>query len=357
MKRNYLHIALLLGTLSCAAGLLPSCHRDSQGKLSLLQTVTGKPGNILVVSPIAIKDSPVGDSLRAVFGAEYPFIPQSEPLFGLTFLPEKGFDKVFQPFRNIIIVQPDADSMRCEMRILHDRWATPQTVLFITGQSYEAIAKYVHAEAYPLVQIFTQAERDRLLTNYATHADVELGQKVRDRFHTTLNIPKGYRMRREAKDFVWLSIETPHISQGILCYKVANRGNWQNVDTLIAHRDGFTKLYVPGPNEGTYAQVSMVIPPEATGLRFQDRGLVRLLGFWDVVGHPMGGSFVSYSHLFAGGDSVVTTGGYIYAPKYPKREYMRELEAILLSQVLPPPSKRESLPSPESTSESNTENQ
>ena len=42
---------------------------------------------------------------------------------------------------------------------------------------------------------------------------------------------------------------------------------------------------------------------------------------------------MSYSHLSADRLRVITTVGYIYAPRFKKREYMRQLEAVLLGQV------------------------
>ena len=52
-------------------------------------------------------------------------------------------------------------------------------------------------------------------------------------------------------------------------------------------------------------------------------------GFWDVEGDFMGGPFVSYTTVDTATDRVVTLDCYVYSPKLPKRNYMREVEHLL----------------------------
>jgi hypothetical protein len=54
-----------------------------------------------------------------------------------------------------------------------------------------------------------------------------------------------------------------------------------------------------------------------------------LRGLWRVEGDFMGGPFVSISQIDEQRNRIVTVEGYVYAPKYNKREYIRQLEAIL----------------------------
>ena len=52
-------------------------------------------------------------------------------------------------------------------------------------------------------------------------------------------------------------------------------------------------------------------------------------GFWDVEGDFMGGPFVSYTTVDTATDRVFTLDCYVYSPKLPKRNYMREVEHLL----------------------------
>jgi hypothetical protein len=48
-------------------------------------------------------------------------------------------------------------------------------------------------------------------------------------------------------------------------------------------------------------------------------------------GAKMGGPFVSLSCVDGTGTRLVTVEGFVYAPQFDKREYMRELEALVFS--------------------------
>lgn len=313
--------------------ILSSCRSGSNGSSTLLPNITGKPGQILVVAPVQIKDTPLADSLRAVLGAEYPMIPQHEPAFDLTFIPESAFDRVLQPFRNILFIRTSPDSAQSSLRLATDKWAAPQSVAYLSGANVDSLAAWVGTHAYTLYQTFTEAEQKRLMDGYRKVHNADLSSLVAKRFGVRMDIPSGFATRVDKPDFCWLSLETKDISQGIFVYEWGNFGSPFVPDTLVAHQNFYTHRDVPGPSPNSYMQVAEVIPPEVQALRFGGDTLVRMRGLWDVRGHAMGGAFVSYSHLSADRLRVVTTVGYIYAPRFKKREYMRQLEAVLLGQV------------------------
>ena len=45
----------------------------------------------------------------------------------------------------------------------------------------------------------------------------------------------------------------------------------------------------------------------------------------------MGGPFISDAFLSADGKNVIVIEGFVYAPKYDKRDYLRQVEAIIYS--------------------------
>ena len=58
---------------------------------------------------------------------------------------------------------------------------------------------------------------------------------------------------------------------------------------------------------------------------------MELRGLWNVKGDFMGGPFVSYAILDTNHNKILYLEGFVYAPKYNKRNYIKRLEAILLS--------------------------
>ena len=45
----------------------------------------------------------------------------------------------------------------------------------------------------------------------------------------------------------------------------------------------------------------------------------------------MGGPFVSHFFLDKERKNIIAVDGFVYAPKYPKRNYMRQVESIMYS--------------------------
>jgi hypothetical protein len=57
--------------------------------------------------------------------------------------------------------------------------------------------------------------------------------------------------------------------------------------------------------------------------------LVELRGLWRLENAFMGGPFLSHTILDEKNNRIVTIEGFVYAPSLDKRNYVRELEAIL----------------------------
>ncbi len=74
---------------------------------------------------------------------------------------------------------------------------------------------------------------------------------------------------------------------------------------------------------------STVFAPQYHLLRLEGRLWFEMRGFWDVEGDFMGGPFVSYTTIDEGRNRVVTLDTYVFSPKHPKRNYVRETEHLL----------------------------
>ncbi len=320
--------ARAVGMLALLLPLLLGACGGGEGA-STLPKMTGKPNQVLVVSPLDIEGTPLGDTLGAILEVEYPCLPQSERSFQPSFITREEFLPLLKPFRNLILVEVGPEYPDCALRVARDRYSQGQLLVVLRGASYGALAQYVGRESALLRSLLEETEAKRLMEDYRSVADEPLQAFVRGKYHQDLAIPGGYALRCDTVGFSWISRETPDISQGLLLYTLPNRGGWSSPDSIVKHRNAFTRRFVPGPNAGTYMKVAEVLPPLVEMVAVRGDTLVRMRGLWEVEGHAMGGAFVSYTQLSAAGDSIITAGGYIYAPRYGKRRYMQELEAIL----------------------------
>lgn len=294
---------------------------------------SGEPGQVLVVAGADLSDTPLAQALDSALANEYPFIPQAEPCFDLIYAPSSKFTGVLQNFRNIILVRPDSTVSECELSPVRNQWAHSQLVIILSGPSLNAIASHVVSHRTQLAGMLSQMEMDRLKNNLLISNSKELTSYLKRKFGLHMLVPENMSLRVNDEHFSWISLETKEISQSLLVYTTPFRGHWPSLKEYIAQRDSVTKKWIPGPNEGSYMIVSEVIPPELALMQTHADTLLLTRGFWDMHGYTMGGGFISITTRTPQGDSLLTTEAFLYAPSKHKRNYMRELEAILRTQL------------------------
>lgn len=321
-------IASLAFVLLVALGT--SCKYDSKGKSTVLPNVTGSASELIVVLDKAVWEEGIGKTYLEILKADYPMIPQPEPIFDVVLVSPVNFSGIFQTHRNIIVTKVNGEQTKAQIVVQRDVWAIPQIVINAVGPTYPAIAEMLQNEKDRLVQLIEQAERDRVVTNATKYEEKGLRLLLEKKFGVSMIFPKGYRLNKDTTDFVWISHETPHTSQAILVYSYPyTEKNTFTASYLIDKRNQFVNKLVPGPTAGSYMTTFTEILPEYTAVEYKNRYFGRLRGLWDVHAHAMGGPFISLTTIDEANQRVITVEGYVYAPRFKKRNYLRQVEALL----------------------------
>ncbi|HPD96424.1 MAG: DUF4837 family protein [Bacteroidales bacterium] len=306
-----------------------SCKQGSKGDETLLPNVTGSAGEVVLVLPNQLLNDSVGVAYKKLLTADVPFLPQAEPMFNLITIPPDAFNSIMKSHRNIIYNEIKSNSP-AKLILKYDVWAAPQSVLFVIGPDYKTIEKIVKEKGDKIVAIFEQAERKRTIQTAIKYEESEIAPVLEEKFNVRMHIPKGYKINFKRNNMVWISHETPRISQGLIIYSFPFKDkNTFTADYLIAKRDSFVKN-IEGPTKGSYMTTSMVIPPQLTPMMYKDRYYAVLRGLWDVYKHPMGGPFISYATVDEKYNRVIVAEAYVYAPDSKKRNLLRQVEALIL---------------------------
>ncbi len=290
----------------------------------------GAPYELIVVCDQPEWEGALGDTLRSVFTAPIPYLPQTEPLFDVLRVTERGFSKLVTRHRNIFktLVVPTIDS--ASVVVQYDLTATPQIVMTLQGGSEEAITECLSENRGAIVSAFEAAERDRDI-KYAQQFNVESIEKlIKDKFRFEMKIPKGYTLRNEGDDFVWISYEYPTASQGVMIYSYPAVNGLRSLagEDLLAARNKYAAK-IPGPVDGSYMTTLEEYTPDYRMYRLEGRIWAEMRGLWEVEGDFMGGPFVSYSTLNTQTGEIVTIDCYVYSPKLGKRNFMRGVEHLI----------------------------
>lgn len=318
---------LVLFALCCAAFV--SC----KGGKGLLPNISGKAGEVLVVSEKACWDGPAGGILRDSLRQDCPFLPQREALYSVTFVPGSSFTQMFQIHRNIIILNVSAGVNAPGIVYRKDKWAQPQLVVSVNASSTEEAVDLLSANMHTILGAIEQAERERVITNTRNYQERKLAGTVKDFIGGDMVFPSGYGLKKKTDDFMWISYETTYVQQGFFIYTYPALGvaSELSAEALTAKRNEVLKAEVPGMVAGSYMTTATILPPTVKYAAYKGLKYAELRGLWDVEGDYMGGPFVSHTFYTPDGRRLVCIEAYVYAPKYDKRHYLRQVESLLFA--------------------------
>ncbi|MFC2096483.1 DUF4837 family protein [Bacteroidota bacterium] len=314
--------------------LLSSCKDGDKSKL--LTNVTGKSGEVVLVIDPDHWSSNVGMEFKKTLSQAYPALPQDEPIFDLVHIPYSAFSNIFKTHRNIIFAKIDKDLHEPKMIIQKDIWAKPQIVVNVLAPDDSSLEALVKEKGDLLVDRILKKEMDRYASNYKKYEQIGFADILEKKFGIRLTVPKGYSIDLDTTDFMWIeSRGRGDVVQGILIYSYDKPEVDLTSDYLFSKRTQFTKQFVPGPTEGSYMAVETEAIPYRREINVNDIDVIELRNLWKIENDFMGGPFISFSFIDKNQNKVINIDGFVFAPQFDKRDYLRQVEAILNSVQLP----------------------
>lgn len=299
---------------------------------AILPNVSGKAGEVVLVLDKSLWEGDLGSELRFTLGGNCPYLAQREPLYSLANVTPVGFVDMFKVHRNIIIfnLSPKVENEGVIYR--NDVWASPQCVMQVNAKDAQGALQVLKDNTERILSTLEQAERDRIIANSKLYEDVSIAMNVKEVFGGSPHFPSGYKLKKKTDDFVWVSDDKQYSTQGIFIYRypAAAKENF-TAENIIANRNSILKKNVPGKFDNTWMTTSNYIPPTVEFIRFRGRQFAQTRGFWEVHNDFMGGPFVSHSFYSQDGKEIIVAEAFVYAPKYDKRQYLRQVESIIYS--------------------------
>jgi len=309
--------------------VLTGCKNNTK---NLLPNVSGKAGEVLVVIERSEWEADLGVAIREALAGDTPYLAQREPLFALSNVPAGSFSSIFKVHRNLLLVNINPQNATNGIVYKNNVWARPQALVQLSAaDAAQALALF--KEAAPMIaEFFEQAERDRIIANAKLYEEDALQEPVQKVTGGILHFPSGYRCRKFTDDFVWIADEKQYTNQTVLIYKYPVSGpDVFTLENIIRQRNEIMKANVPGMFENSYMTTSTAQEPTTRSLRYHGRDFMETRGFWEVHGDFMGGPFVSHSFYSQDGKDIIVLEAFVFAPRYDKRQYLRQVEALLYS--------------------------
>ena len=322
MKKTRQLFLLLLSAILA----MPGC--KSTG--SLLPSVSGKAGEIIVVMEKPDWEDTLGSDVRDLLACDCPWLAQKEPLYNLVNVVPSAFVDLFKVHRNIILFQVGPQIDTTGIIYKHDVWASPQCVIQLSAPTSAQASELLKEKGPMIISSFEQAERDRVIRNTRRYEERDIYPAVARVFGGSPHFPSGYKLRKITDDFAWIA-DDKQVYQDVFIYRYPVEADPFTLDKIVTHRNAILKENVPGMFDGTYMTTSEFFTPTLEYLKYRGRDLVQVRGMWEVQNDFMGGPFVSHSFYSPDGSEIYVAEAWVYAPQFDKRQYLRQVESVLYS--------------------------
>ena len=327
MKRIFTY-ALIAAAAICAM----SCNQNKARK-ALLPNISGKPGEVIVVINKGDWEGAPGTVIRDTLGADFPFLPQKEPLYDVVNVAPSGFTNMFQIHRNIIVMNIGSEVVEPGVVYKSDMWAAPQCVIFINATDAAQAVELFRENSERIKAVLAQAEINRVIAIAKKYEEIALAPAVTEMAGGSPHFPSGYKLKKKTSDFIWITYAPQFTQQSILIYKypVQEGVDMMAPENLLAAQSEMLKNNVPGMFENTYMIISPIVRPAVTYKKYGEHQFAEIRGLWEVHNDYMGGPFVSHVFYTPDGKDMIMMQAFVYAPKYDKRNYLKQVESVMYS--------------------------
>jgi hypothetical protein len=303
----------------------------------ILPEGTGKSGDLLVVMDSSLWLGETGSVISSCFSATQDGLPQREPYFNVIQVTPRNFTRIFKTTKNIIVVGKSQEKGSAEYSIQENIWAKNQLVLNLITDSDKKAAAILSKNCEGLRGRFITQEYSRLQHAYNKLKNEAVIGKVEDAVGMRFIIPADYVVAKKENNLIWLRKDFDQqghqINMGLIIYRSDYESQEQlELDWLMNKREEMTKM-VEGPSQGSYMTYYKEFRPASRDLSIGKHFVKELRGLWNMENAFMGGPFVHYAFVDETGTKLICVDGYVFAPKFEKREFLRELEAVALSAL------------------------
>ena len=327
------HMNMKRITLWLAGALLLAACGGRTNEALTKKSSSGKTQELLLAANQGQYSAASRALLDSIFRQPQGCLPQPEPMFDVVNIPVSSLKntQMFQMHRNIVLFEVDAGNPD-KVYITRDRWATPQVVVEVMAKSDTSLQRLLRRYERHIIEAIIDAEHLRMERAFYNVRNVELMNRVKEKFGFSVVFSEDFHWAKEDDGFAWIRKETKDISLGVLINVTPYKSQEQLSTERIHNRiDTIMRRHVPSPSEdgymGTERRVvfeTKKVDYKGTSYCIETHGLWRLMETTD----RMGGPFVSYSMLSPDGRDIIDLIGYVYAPRFEKRDYLMQVEGI-----------------------------
>ena len=347
------HMKTILPILVALA--LYSCSGGEEAHDTFLPEANGQHGEILILMEDNLWNGELGKTVSEQLSihAEGRYL-RPENMFSYFHRAPNELNHLTQLNRNILKFMIDNDSTYEETALIekNNYYAKNQLFLIVKDSDPSRLLDFAQNKMRIIIDRFNQFELTSLMGQYKAEPQRGIQEIVTTNFGIGIAVPSDFRIQASLDSFLLIKRDrsknvmpndanraeggTFWLQQGLMFWteKYSPDSLQMTIKNRLMNRDSTLKQYVAGTVKGTYmgTEYSEYYDPIGRKFSYQGHEAIEIRGLWIYDGDTFvggGGPFVQYSILDKEKSRIITVSGYVYGPSFDKREYIRELDAML----------------------------
>lgn len=327
----FLFIFLLIGLGSC----------DFSSKPYLLKS-TGASGEVIVICEDYFWQTETGDVVKPHLEQFCEGLSQPEFTFNVGQYNREQFRENIKTHRNILYLNVSEKVKTPALEYLKDVYAIDQFVIRLNAPDEPSLIALFLANKEKITDAFNKRERERTMEQINAVENVKVSNELEEKYNLKVKVPREAVLVKTKGDFAWIkydrvkfkSGQAYDVDEGILIYSYPYTvDSTFTLEHILKVRDSVLKANVPGPSDGSYLQTERdsLFYPVGKETVLGKEFAYEIRGLNTCVNDFYGGPFLSMTTYDAKRKRIVTVEGYVHAPNFHKREYLREVEAMIYS--------------------------
>ena len=332
-------------TLAACSGLEGEVEAGSvTSREALLPGKLGPSGEVVMVVSESLWNRGVSAAVDSIFLGPVKVLPQYEPRFDVVRLDPSEFDRFWKPHRNLVVfdIADRIDTQEPQMRVVRSRFSKGQIYVEVKARTAQAAATLLldPVQGEMLVDLLEEEEAKRYAQWFALDRNEALEERIQQEHGLTCVLPRDARLVTSDGGFAWIERNLTRmkggrnhdVQLGIVLHRTPYAGPADfSMDRILARRDSLLKARISGPNPDSHMVTEFRLPPQYEEVSFRGGFAAKMRGLWKMEGDFMGGPWTSIAWVDEARGQLVSVDGYVYAPYFGKREYLREVEATVRS--------------------------
>lgn len=288
--------------------LLSSCSESDK----TLPHSTGANSEVLFVVADLLWESQIKELVLNSFGSSIQGLNQNETEFRIIQVNHSEFKSILKTHKNIIIIAKDV--MQSTQQ---NKWAYNQLVSQLNWQEN---TKETQISLKKLKVVYDQKELKAIRKSFAKTSQKNNEELLNNNFGIEVIIPKGYKVIYNSDSIFWATFnptKSEEIKNMLSFSFTPYSSNLQ--EEVLQKTDSVFAKYLEGEKIGSFVRIEPQYPP------YYNDNIYR--GLWKLEKGFMGGPFLLKTYFIE--NKVVVNVGLIFAPQSRKRNFIKELEAIL----------------------------